>query len=216
MLVFDCETAPLPNAADYLDPVTAAGNLKDPVKIAASIAERDAERREKMGLDWNLSRIVALGWTRNGIDSDVAAFKTEDDERLGITGFWAAYKAEDKHAPRLCGFNAYAFDLPFLIQRSRYLGIAVPPVDRRKYDNRDLVDLFQLLTFDNQQGVTSIMPRSLKSFCRRFGIEMDDTQTAGKDISSLIAADNWHAVECHCARDVAATYQLAKRMGVLA
>jgi predicted PolB exonuclease-like 3'-5' exonuclease len=158
---------------------------------------------------------VALGWTRNGTDSDVAAFKTEDDERLGITGFWAAYKAEDKHAPRLCGFNAYQFDLPFLIQRSRYLGIAVPPVDRRKYDNRDLVDLFQLLTFDNQQGVTAIMPRSLKSFCRRFGIEMDDTQTAGKDIAALIAADNWAAVEAHCASDVAATYALAKRMGVV-
>jgi predicted PolB exonuclease-like 3'-5' exonuclease len=215
MLIFDCETAPLANAADYLDPVTAAGNLKDPAKIAASIAERDAERCEKMGLDWNLSRIVALGWTRNGTDSDVAAFKTEDDERLGITGFWAAYKAEDKHAPRLCGFNAYQFDLPFLIQRSRYLGIAVPPVDRRKYDNRDLVDLFQLLTFDNQQGVTAIMPRSLKSFCRRFGIEMDDTQTAGKDIAALIAADNWAAVEAHCASDVAATYALAKRMGVV-
>ncbi len=214
MLIFDCETAPLANAADYLDPVTAAGNLKDPAKIAASIAERDAERREKMGLDWNLSRIVALGWTRDGTDAIVAAFRTDDEERNGIASFWAAYKGEDKHGPRLCGFNAYQFDVPFLIQRSRYLGITLPPVDRRKYDNRDLVDLFQLLTFDNQQGVTSIMPRSLRSFCRRFGIAVDDT-VMGKDIAALIAADNWTAVEAHCASDVQATYALAKRMGVV-
>jgi hypothetical protein len=59
------------------------------------------------------------------------------------------------------------------------------------------------------------MSRSLKSFCRRFGIPLDDP-TAGKDIAALIAADNWAAVEAHCASDVAATYQLAKRMGVLA
>lgn len=214
MLIFDCETAPLPNAADYLDQVQPDSRLKDPVKIAASIEEKTAERQEKLGLDWNVGRIVALGWTRNGTDTQVAAFKTEDEERLGITGFWAAYKNEDKHGPRLCGFAAYGFDIPYLIQRSRYLGVTVPPVDRRKYDNRDLVDLFQLLTFDNAQA-TSAMSRSLKSFCRRFGIPVDDDVT-GKDIAALIAADNWAAVEAHCASDVQATYTLAKRMGVLA
>jgi predicted PolB exonuclease-like 3'-5' exonuclease len=194
--------------------VKPAANLKDPAKIAASIAERDAERREKMGLDWNLARIIALGWTRNGTDSQVATFKTEDEEWLGITAFWAAYKNEDKHGPRLCGFNCYQFDINFLIQRSRYLGITLPPVDRRKYDNRDMVDLFQLLTFDNPQGVTSVMSRSLRSFARRFGIQVDDTVT-GADIAALVEAGDWAAVEKHCAADVATTYALAKRMGIL-
>jgi DNA polymerase elongation subunit (family B) len=214
MLVFDCETAPLPNAADYLDPVTPAGNLKDPAKIAASIAERDAERCEKMGLDWNLSRIVALGWTRNGTDTEVAALKDEDAERNAIAAFWAVYKSMPPHERRLCGFAIQTFDVPFLIQRSRYLGISAPKIDKRKYDNRDICDLFQILTFDNSQS-TSIMSRSLKSFCRRFGIPLEDP-TAGKDIAALIAADNWAAVEAHCASDVAATYALAKRIGVLA
>lgn len=213
MLVFDVETAGLPNATDYLDPVQPDSRLVDPVKIAKSIQDKEEERLEKLGLDWNVGRIVALGWTKDGTPQ-TATFKTEDEERLGITGFWAAYKNEDKHGPRLCGFAAYGFDIPYLIQRSRYLGVTVPPVDRRKYDNRDLVDLFQLLTFDNAQA-TSAMSRSLKSFCRRFGIPVDD-DVSGKDIAALIAADNWAAVEAHCASDVQATYALAKRMGVLA
>jgi hypothetical protein len=214
VLIFDVETAGLPNAADYLDPVKADSRLVDPVKIAASIKDKEAERLEKLGLDWNVGRIIALGWTRNGTDSQVATFKTEDEERLGITAFWAAYKNEDKHGPRLCGFNCYAFDINFLIQRSRYLGITLPPVDRRKYDNRDMVDLFQLLTFDNPQGVTSVMSRSLRSFARRFGIQVDDTVT-GADIGALVEAGDWAAVEQHCAADVQTTYSLAKRMGVL-
>ena len=214
MLIFDVETAGLPNAADYLDPVQPDSRLVDPVKIAKSIQDKEEERLEKLGLDWNVGRIIALGWTRNGTDAQVAAFKTEDEERLGITAFWAAYKNEDKHGPRLCGFNSYQFDVPFLIQRSRYLGITLPPVDRRKYDNRDMVDLFQLLTFDNQQGVTSVMSRSLRSFARRFGIQVDDSVT-GADIGALVAEGNWAAVEQHCAADVQTTYLLAKRMGII-
>ncbi len=50
-IVFDLETAGLPNAANFLDPVEPDKRLTDPVKIAASVAEREQARAEKFGLE---------------------------------------------------------------------------------------------------------------------------------------------------------------------
>ena len=41
--VIDIETAPLDDAAQYLEPAEAPGNYKDPAKIDAYIAEKNAE-----------------------------------------------------------------------------------------------------------------------------------------------------------------------------
>ena len=61
-LILDIETIAHPDAGPWVEPVVAAANLKDPVKIAASIAERTAERDDKLGLDPDCCRIVALGF----------------------------------------------------------------------------------------------------------------------------------------------------------
>jgi hypothetical protein len=42
-IVLDIETVGLPDAASYMEPVTAPANYKDPEKIAAYVAERHAE-----------------------------------------------------------------------------------------------------------------------------------------------------------------------------
>ncbi len=55
-----CRSAPLPNAADYLEPVTPDARLKDPEKIKADIADKEAARSGKLALDWNVGRIVAI------------------------------------------------------------------------------------------------------------------------------------------------------------
>jgi hypothetical protein len=50
-IVVDIETCGLDNAGDYLDPVEPDSRLKDPAKIAASIADRTEERDRRTGLD---------------------------------------------------------------------------------------------------------------------------------------------------------------------
>ena len=66
-IILDLETCGLPNAADFLEPVTAAKNLVDPAKVKADIEKRTQERDEKLALDWNVGRIVAIGmWTAEG------------------------------------------------------------------------------------------------------------------------------------------------------
>jgi hypothetical protein len=70
-----------------------------------------------------------------------------------------------------------------------------------------------VLTFDDAR-YEAIMPRSLKAFCKRFGIPVDD-DVDGKDIPELVAAGKWELVKSHVVSDVRLTLALAQRVGVI-
>jgi hypothetical protein len=236
--VFDIETVPLDNAADYigavvlpmppnLDAIEPAGNLTDPVKKEASKASRRAAAIEahaeavekaqrehaaklsRCSLDWNLNRIVAIGTQGIGKTGEqVTICKTEDDERAALAAFWIETKRR-----QLVGFNARVFDAPTLIQRSRYLGVKPRPLSLARYGKGDVTDLREVLTFDDAR-YEAIMPRSLEMFCRRAGIQVEDAYS-GADIARLVAEGNWQAVESHCRADITRTRLLAEWAGVL-
>ena len=104
-IVFDIETAPLPNAFDYLEPpdvdgITAPANYKDPEKIAAYIAEAKAKKLDEHAnsvqsggaLDWNIARIVALGWWAEG-ETTIRVMSGEDE---GEDARWSAAQNIDQ------------------------------------------------------------------------------------------------------------------------
>ncbi len=208
-IVFDLETAGLPNAAEFLDPVEPDKRLTDPVKIAASIVEKEQARSEKFGLDWNVGRIVAMGWWTQGDGMVVTPCDDELDETVTLRAFWAAVRHRT-----IIGFRCKDFDLKFAIQRSRYLGIDYPQLDLGRYSNRSaIVDLYHELTFNDSQDRDSwCMRRTLKAFCKRFGIACED-DTKGADIAALVAAEKWDEVIAHCTSDVKLTVALAQRLG---
>lgn len=207
-LIFDLETAPLPNAADYLEPVTAAKNLKDPEKVKADIEQRTKDRDDLCGLDYNTARIVCLGTIVDGVE-DVSLLRCEADEREALRLFWVVQQGR-----KLIGFRIRDFDLPMLIQRSRYLGLTHPEIDLGKYSRGGrVVDLFDMLTFQDSQR-TFAMRRTLHAFCRRFGIPVTD-DTAGSEIAALVAAEKWGDVAAHCGSDIRLTKALAEQLGVL-
>jgi DNA polymerase III epsilon subunit-like protein len=88
--------------------------------------------------------------------------------------------------------------------------VRAPNIQIDRYKHPHVIDLMALLNLDGR-----LKSHSLRFYANRFGIPVDDEST-GADIGALVEADNWQAVEAHCASDVAATYALAKRMGVLA
>jgi hypothetical protein len=208
-IVVDIETAGLPNAADYLEPVMAAKNLKDPEKIRADIEQRTADRDSKLALDWNVGRIVGVGWwtEEGGIEIRTCPFEIHEAEYLAT--FWR----ECRHRT-IVGFNVKGFDLPFLIQRSRYLGVKYPMLDLGKYSRRGVIDLFLDLTFNQGTYDAGAMRRTLKAFCRRFGIAVDD-ETTGADMPRLFEAGEFDAIAAHLRSDVEATVALAQRLGVI-
>lgn len=207
-IVVDIETAGLPNAADFLEPVQPAKNLKDPEKIAADIVARTEERNQKLALDWNVGRIVAVGW-KTQTASHVGLCADEDEEGAELELFWDMARNRS-----IVGFNVRGFDLKFMVQRSRYLDIAYPRLDLGRYSKGGVIDLFSELTFGDSIYDQGAMRRTLHAFCRRFGIPVTDT-TTGKDIAALVAAGDWAGISAHVTSDVELTVALAQRLGVI-
>lgn len=208
-LVFDVETCGLPNAEFFLEPVQAAKNLVDPAKVIADIEKRTAERNERIALDWNVGRIAALAWWTEETGLIAFVCPTEAEEAAVIETFWAAAKHRT-----LVGFNVKAFDLRFLVQRSRYLGIAYPWLDFSKYAKKGIEDLYLSLTFGDGTYDQGAMRRTLHAFAKRFGIVVADP-IQGKDIPALVEAGEWESVRSHVISDVEVTLALARKLGVV-
>jgi hypothetical protein len=221
-IVIDVETAPLANARDYIDPpdlddVQAPSNYKDPAKITAYIEEAKADRlakferdcTDKAALDFNCARIVAVGFWTESHKPTALLCKDETDERAALDEVW-----EYCQHRTTVGFRIREFDLPLMIQRSRYLRLTHPLPDLGRYARGNAIaDLYDLLTF-NDLRAEAVMRRSLKSFARRFGIPVDDT-VDGKAIPALVAAGAWDQVEAHVLSDIRVTLALAQRLGVV-
>lgn len=220
-IVFDIETAPLPNVRDFLDPpdlddIQAPSNYVKQDAIdgyidrerAKRLADFEKDCTAKAALDFNCARIVALGmWVSE--KRSVRWMNTEEQEAYAIAEFWNAAKHR-----LIVGFCIRAFDLPMLMQRSRYLDVPHPALDLGRYARgTGVLDLYDLLTFNDLRGET-IMPRSAKSFARRFGIPVTD-EIDGKEIPALVAAGNWDAVAAHVTADVQMEVAIARRLGVI-
>jgi 3'-5' exonuclease len=200
-IVIDVETVACPDAAKYLDPVEAPSNYKDPLKIAAYVADTFRKRVEDAGLEPDLNEIVAVGVSCEGITA--VATRAHLDERGLLEMAW------DNIGNRaIVGFNCLGFDLPVLIRRSQLLGVPYPNLNLDRYRTPH-VDLLEKLTFNGK-----LTYRTLGFYLRRFGLPHDDTVT-GADIAGLVAEGRWDAVASHCRHDVEGTAALARRLGWL-
>ncbi len=221
-VIVDIETAPLENAREFiaapnLDDIKAPSNyvkaeaISDYVKreTAKRLADFERDCTSKAALDFNTARIIALGWWTELGGTEAYLTADEEAERLALYAFWRV--ARDR---QIVGFYIRQFDLPMMIQRSRYLGVPHLMPDLGRYSRSNgVVDLYDLLTFNDLRAET-IMSRSVHSFCRRFGIPVEDI-VSGADIPALVAAGDWTAVDSHVRSDIALEVSLARRLGVL-
>jgi predicted PolB exonuclease-like 3'-5' exonuclease len=210
-LILDLETVAIADAADYLEPAAAPANYRDAAKIAAYVQEKTADRVASAALDPNLCTIVAIGFLlETHIRPDVILCPDERAERAALLEFWRLVACDAHQTRTTVGFNSLAFDLPVLMQRSRYLDILPSrSLSLDKYRSPHL-DLLQYLTF---RGV--IKAHSLAFYCKRFGIPVEDPDITGADIAGLVARQDWEAVRRHCASDVLATCELAQRLHLI-
>ena len=209
-VVLDLETAPAHGAeALFTEPVQAPATYKDADKIAAYIENAQAKQRARAALDPWTARIVALGIWAPGLPAPrVRVARSEAEEAEALAAFWALVGSPAGSVAPLVTFNGRAFDLPVLMVRSRLLDVHAPilNIDRYRSPHPDLLDI---LTFRG-----AIASHKLTWFARRFGLSVTD-ETTGADIGALVAAEDWSAVEAHCASDVALTARLAARLGLL-
>jgi len=205
--VLDLETAVNPKALDWLEPVKPDARLVDPVKIAKSIEEKTAERNEKLALDWDCCRIVALGWVDVGSnDPWCEVCENEDEERSALTFFWKTYS---QRPTKLVTFNGLKFDLPVLLTRSIDLEVPHPEINLDRFRSKDL-DVWQWLTRNGARQY----PHSLSFYAKKYNFTTLD-KVDGKDIGKLVEAKDWEAIRQHCLSDVGLTHAVAARLGLL-
>jgi len=123
-IVFDIETIPQDEAKllALAPEFTAAANLKDPEKIAASIAKKKADYLADAALNWKTAEVVLIG---AGDDAEIQAL-TADTEKELISDFLAMLAAALGDGVAVGGHNVKGFDLPMLVNRARVHGLKVP------------------------------------------------------------------------------------------
>lgn len=205
-IVIDIETIGSPGARDFLDPVRAPSNYRDPAKIAAYCAEEFEKRVQTAALEADLCEVVAVGFMWDNVDATRAAVYTRADELSEAGLLDQMWYAIGNRA--IVGFNILGYDLPVLIRRSQLLGIKYPSLNLDKYRSPH-IDLLRRLTFNGE-----LTYRTLGFYLRRFGIPHDDT-TKGSDIAQMVAEGRWNDVASHCRADVEGTAALARRLGWL-
>lgn len=204
-LIVDVECVGIETASDYLEPIEAPSNYKDPAKIEAYIAEATAKAVERCGLDPDLCRIVALGAGDVEGNDAVIICRDEEAEASALAAFWKRATNTIGVTRTLVSFNGFGYDLPVLMRRSQYLGVEYPVLNLDRYRSPH-VDLMQKLTFNG-----AIKPHSLKFYAARFGMPIQD-DVSGSQIADLVKAGDFQAVEDHCRSDLALTRFIAQKL----
>jgi hypothetical protein len=211
-LILDVETVACQDAAQFLEPVEAPSNYKDPVKIAEYVASASAKALEYCSTDPDLCRLVAIGWLLDSeTEPQVVLAETESQETTALEMFWDAASLPGGGIRRLVSFYGLSFDLPVLMRRSQYLGVPFPLISTDKYRTSHL-DLHARLTFNGATKKT----HSLAFYVKRFALDVPDDDVDGADIARLVAAGEWAKIRHHCEVDVLKTAALARRLGFLA
>jgi len=213
-IFFDIETGPLPEneLAALMPPFDPAevktGNIKDPEKIAAKIAEAEANHKrdfiEKAALDPMSGRVVAIGLLYQ--DSGEFCVIGHDDEKQILFDFWHLCRSELAQSGRLAGFNIFQFDLPFLIRRSWKHRVPVPLGLRRgRYWNDELLDLREAWQLGDRMA-----KGSLDSIAKHLSV--GEKNGDGADFAKLWTSDRKQAL-AYLQNDVGLTARVAGALG---
>ena len=210
-IIFDIETGPLPESelAVLLPPFDPAevktGNLKDEAKIAAKLAEAEANHRrdffDRAALDPLTGRVVAVGLLYP--DSGEFHVIGHDDEAATLREFWDVCRGQQGRINQMVGFNTHLFDLPFLIRRSWKHRVPVPfGIRRGRYWSDEMVDLR-----DGWQLGDRMAKGSLDVIAKHLGVGAKNGD--GKAFAELWASDRAQAV-AYLRNDVQLTAKVAE------
>lgn len=200
-IVFDIETAPLPNAADLIGEVEAPGNIKDAAKIAAAIEAKKAKMIEEAALSPLTGQVLVIG-VKIG-DNPIEYY--EGDEVELLARFWEDYRKLRRQSNPLqwVGFNSRTFDWPYLIRRSWAHRLNTPPIfTERGYPLEHLIDLRDRWQLGDRQATGS-----LNSIAKCFGL--DGKSGNGGEFAKLYATDR-EAALTYLDNDLRITRELAE------
>ena len=208
-IIFDIETAPLPEAelTPFMPEFEAPGNFKDPEKIKAAIEAKKAAWLEDAALEPMTGRVICIGMLIGG---EFVLICEPTTETLILQEFWQAAKIEDYDIHTLIGFNIAQFDLPYLVKRSWKLGVEVPMLglrDGRYWKKERVIDLREIWQFRDRQAAGS-----LDTISKHLGVGAKTGN--GKDFAKLWIEDREKAI-AYLRNDLELCREISKKLGVL-
>ena len=209
-LVFDIESIPqdssllLARAPEF----TAAANLKDPEKIAASIAKKKADYLADAALNWKTAEVVLIG---AGEDDEIQSFTANTEKEL-IGDFLELMGSALGDGVVVGGHNIKAFDLPMLVNRARVHGLKVPRNVLSFWRGRpqwhdNIFDTLEILSFGK-----SFEGNGVDEVARVFGLP--PKLGHGGDFPLLWRADMAAAI-AYNRRDVEIEIEIARNCGCI-
>jgi 3'-5' exonuclease len=178
-LVLDLESGPMPAGDLRVPEFEAARNLRDPEKIKASIAEKEASWLEDAALDARSGQILLIGMLSNDLLTIL-----EGTEKTMLEQVWVCINECGEDVP-VVGHNIIGFDLPMMVRRSWRHGVRVPRWvvdDLSKYKAPGwCFDTMLAWSFGNKQERIS-----LDDFAQHLGLPSKDARF-GKDYARNFA-----------------------------
>jgi DNA polymerase elongation subunit (family B) len=209
-IVFEIETIPQDEAKllALAPEFTPASNLKDPEKIAASIAKKRADYLADAALNWKTAEVVLIG---AGDDAEIQSLTANTEKEL-IGNFLGMLAAALGDGVAVGGHNVKGFDLPMLINRARVHGLKIPANILTFWKGRtqwadNIFDTLEILSFGK-----SFDGNGVDDVARVFGLP--PKLGHGGDFPLLWRADREGAI-AYNRRDVEIEIEIARICGVI-
>lgn len=186
--IVDIETASQPpDVLAKLKPEFVANKtLKDPLKIAADLAAKEAAWIADAALDATTAQVLVVGI----LEGDTPAY-LEGSEKAILERFWPYLDEQLGAGNIVTGFCIFHFDLPFLYRRALCLGVPVK-LNHFRNNNRywrdGLVDIAEQWQLGNRDQRIS-----LDMLARVLGVGAKNGD--GKDFAALYATDRVKALQ---------------------
>lgn len=208
---FDCETGPLDadELAKVMPEFKPKGNLKDPAKIEADIAEKRQDWLAGAALRATTGRILAI---TSAWDDAEPAFYCCPDERTMLDIVLTDLNQAITMNASVYTWNGHGFDLPFICQRAAVHGLPAFRQLTTSFKGRwtwaeQFIDAMQVFAgpFNSSSGC------SLATVAAALGV--GQKSGSGADFAGLLVSDPVKAKE-YGLNDVRLLRGIVQRMGI--
>jgi len=204
---FDIETGPLPEEEirPFMPVFEAPSNYKDEAKIAEYVKAKEQEWIGRAALSALTGRVLVVGVLDT--DGQMTLIHVSGDEKALLKDTWDLWLDYTK-ADKWIGHNCFGFDLPFMVRRSRILGVNVPSQVRKgRWWHERFVDTMEEWQMGNREDRISLanLARALRA---------GEKSGNGADFYKLWTEDRKQAV-AYLRNDLELTMRCAERMGIV-
>lgn len=185
-------------------------------KLASGEVNHWASIMEKAALSAITGQVVAIGYGGKKRISHLAVGPVS--ERDLLERFWDSYRAFRKEGRKMIGFRCKTFDVPFIAQRSRILGVPVPDslLTPTGFLDGTFVDLYEIWHAGDRRGGQFPGYSTLDVIAKACGLPPKFSGASGKDFARLLWSDDpadQKAARDYLDGDIVTTEAIAERFG---